>query len=322
MAGTAKKRPTVIAIEEHYWDKEIAKHFTGHASARSPDLLEELYDLNAVRLKAMDKAGVDVQVISHGAPSGQQLPVQVAAKICQEANDRLAGACKASPKRLAGFAALPTPVPEAAADELERVVTEHGFKGAMIHGLTHDKFLDKKEFWPIFERAEKLDVPLYFHPAEPHPAVVEAYYKDYLGEFPGFATAAWGFGVETATQGIRLVLSGVFDKYPNLKIILGHMGENLPFAAWRIDHAIGRRNKSMSFMDVFCDRFWITTSGFFSTPALLCSMQVMGADHILFSIDWPFVKNEPAMDWFDGVSLSAEDKDKIYGGNAKQLLKL
>ena len=321
MATQAKARPTVIALEEHYWDKEIAKHFTGHASQRTPRLLEELYDLNTIRLKAMDEAGVDVQVISHGAPSGQQLPVQVADQICREANDRLAEACSAAPKRLAGFAALPTPDPKAAADELERVVTRHGFKGAMIHGLTHDKFLDRKEFWPIFERAQALDVPIYFHPAEPHPAVVEAYYKDYEKEFPMFSTAAWGFGVETATQAIRLVLSGVFDKYPNLKIILGHMGENLPFAAWRIDHTIGR-HKSYSFMDVFCDRFWITTSGFFSTPALLCSMQVMGVSHILFSIDWPFVKNEPAMDWMSGLSLSAEDKEKIYGGNAKALLKI
>ena len=317
-----KAKPQVIALEEHYWDKDIAKHFTGHASARTPRLLEELYDLNAIRLKDMDAAGVGVQVISHGAPSGQQLPAQVAAQICREANDRLAEACSANPKRLAGFAALPTPDPAAAADELERVVTKHGFKGAMIHGLTHDKFLDRKEFWPIFERAAALDVPLYLHPAEPHPAVIEAYYKDYEHEFPMFATAAWGFGVETATQAIRLVLSGVFEKYPKLKIILGHMGENLPFAAWRIDHTIGRRNKSFSFMDIFCDRFWITTSGFFSTPALLCSMQVMGVDHILFSIDWPFVKNEPAMEWMKDLSLSAQDKEKIYGGNAKKLMKM
>jgi 2,3-dihydroxybenzoate decarboxylase len=322
MAAHAKPTPTVIALEEHYWDKEIAKHFKGHAGDRPSRLVEELYDLNTIRLKDMDAAGVDVQVISHGAPSGQQLPMQVAPQICREANDRLAEACNAYPKRFAGFGALPTPDPKAAADELERMVTQHGFKGAMIHGLTHDKFLDRKEFWPIFERAEALDVPLYLHPAEPHPAVIEAYYKDYEKEFPMFSTAAWGFGVETATQAIRLILSGVFDKYPNLKIILGHMGENLPFAAWRIDHSIGRRNKSFSFMDIFCDRFWITTSGFFSTPALLCSMQVMGVDRILFSIDWPFVKNEPAMEWMKDLSLSSSDKEKIYGGNAKALLKI
>ena len=136
-----------------------------------------------------------------------------------------------------------------------------------------------------------------------------------------FSTAAWGFGVETATQGIRLILSGVFEKHPNLKIILGHMGENLPFAAWRIDHSIGR-SRTSTFMDTFCDRFWITTSGFFSTPALLCSMQVMGVDHILFSIDWPFVQNEPAMEWMEGLSLSKEDKEKIYGGNAKRLMRM
>ena len=324
MAGAKKPASTVIALEEHYWDKEIASFFSGHASARTPKLLEDLYDLAEIRLKAMDAAGVDVQVISHGAPSGQKLPKQVAAQVCREANDRLAEACSVNAKRFAAFAALPTPDPQAAADELERVVTKHGFKGAMIHGLTgeENKFLDGKEFWPIFERAEALDVPLYFHPAEPHPAVREAYYRDYEKEFPMLSTNAWGFGVEAATQGIRLILSGVFEKHPNLKIVLGHMGENLPFASWRIDEAISRRGRTSTFMETFCDRFWITTSGFFSTPALLCSMQVMGVDHILFSIDWPFVQNEPAMEWMEGLPLSKEDKEKIYGGNAKRLMRM
>ena len=317
----------IIALEEHYWDDEVATHFKERGpEMRNPEMLQRLRDLDTMRIKEMDEAGIDLQIVSHGAPATQRIDAETAVPLAKRAHDRLFESIKKHPGRLKGFAVLPTANPKAAADELERAVTKLNFKGAMVHGLTAmdgaNLFLDDKRFWPIFERAQALDVPLYMHPAVPHKAVIEAYYKDYLDQFPSLMTAAWGFGVEAATQGIRLVLSGVFDKYPKLKVILGHMGENLPFAAWRIDHSLGRRNSNYSFMDVFTDRFWITTSGFFSTPALLCSMQVMGADHILFSIDWPFVKNEPAMEWFDGVSLSAEDKEKIYGGNAKKLLKI
>ena len=158
-----------------------------------------------------------------------------------------------------------------------------------------------------------------------HPAVVEAYYKDYLDEFPGLLTAAWGFTVETATQGIRLVLSGVFDAYPEVKIILGHLGESLPFSLWRIDQALarqGNKNTSFSFRDYFCKHFWITTSGNFSNPALLCCVMEMGVDRILFSVDYPFVLNQPAVDWIPTIPLSAEDKTKILSGNADRLLRL
>ena len=159
-------------------------------------------------------------------------------------------------------------------------------------------FLDDKRFWPIFERAEKLDVPIYFHPSVPHPAVMEAYYKDYVKDFPMVIRAAWGFTVETATQAMRMVLSGVFDKHPNLKIIIGHLGETLPFLVWRIDHALSRPGgKPMSFRDIFCNHFYITTSGNFSNPALLCCVQEMGIDRILFAIDWPFVPNKLGTDW-------------------------
>ena len=144
------------------------------------------------------------------------------------------------PKRFSAFAALPSNDPKAAADELERTVTKHGFKGAMMHGLSGGVFLDDKRFWPIYERAEKLDVPIYFHPATPDPRVGEVYYADYAKDFPMVVRAAWGYTVETATTAIRMVLSGVFDKHPNLKMILGHLGETLPFLVWRVDHAIAR----------------------------------------------------------------------------------
>jgi 2,3-dihydroxybenzoate decarboxylase len=315
-------KPFVIALEEHYYDSELAATFDG-PEGRAPEIRRRLDDLSELRLKEMDEAGIDVQVISHGAPSTQRLDQDTAVRLARNANDRLAQAIAAHPDRFAGFAALPTPDPKAAADELERTVTTLGFKGAMVHGLTNGVFFDDKQFWPIFERAQALDVPLYIHPAAPHSAVVEAYYKDYVKDFPALLTAAWGFTVETATHGIRLVLSGVLDAYPDVKIILGHMGEGLPFLLWRINHALSRPgNRPIAFREQFSQHFYITTSGNFSTPALLCSMMELGVDRILFSVDWPFVPNVPGTKWMHELQLSAEDKAKILSGNARRLLKL
>lgn len=314
----------VIALEEHYFDPEVAQHFKeGGPEARLPELRERLFDVGERRIAEMDEAGIDVQVLSHGAPATQRLDAETAVRVARRANDKLADLVKGSRGRFAGFAVLPTADPQAAADELERTVTRLDFKGAMIHGLANGAFLDEKRFWPIFERAAALDVPIYMHPAVPHPAVTEAYYKDYLKDYPGLLTAGWGFTVETATQAIRMVLSGMFDAYPNLKIILGHLGEGLPFSLWRIDMALARKgNRATPFRDSFREHFWITTSGNFSTPALLCSVMEMGVDRILFSVDYPFVLNAPAARWMQDIPLCAEDRAKIYGGNATRLLRL
>ena len=213
---------------------------TPRASSAIEKITDRLFDLGEVRLKEMDEAGVDIQVLSHGAPSAQKLTGDDA-PAHRRARERPAGGLRQDqPDRFAAFGALPTCNPAASANELERIVTKHGFKGAMVHGLTNGQFLDDKKFWPIFERAEKLDVPIYLHPSVPHPAVMDAYYKDYLKDFPMVIRAAWGFTVETATQAIRMVLSGVFDAHPNLKIILGHLGETLPFLVWRVDQALSR----------------------------------------------------------------------------------
>jgi 2,3-dihydroxybenzoate decarboxylase len=271
----------------------------------------------------MDAAGIDIQVLSHGSPSTQTLAADVAVELSRRVNDRLAAVVAAHPQRFAAFAALPTADPAAAAHELERTVVQHGFKGAMVHGLTNGEFLDGKRFWPIFERAQELDVPLYLHPSVPHPAVVEAYYKDYAKQFPMVIRPAWGFTVETATQAIRLVLSGAFAAYPGLKIILGHLGETLPFLLWRIDQALARPGQAaMSFREIFAKHFYVTTSGFFSNPALLCCAMELGVDHILFAVDWPFVANAPATRWIEGVPLCDADKVKILCGNAERLLRL
>lgn len=315
----------VIAIEEHYIDPEVVSHFQGTEGNAANALKDVLEDTAQGRLKSMDDAGIDVQVLSHAPPGPQRLDAETAVPVCRGANDRLAEICAAHPDRFAGFAMLPTADPAAAADELERSVDKLGFKGALIHGLTGPErlFIDDKQFWPIFERAQALDVPLYIHPALPHPAVVEAYYKDYVQDFPGLLTAGWGFTVETATAGIRIVLSGVLDKYPGTKIVLGHLGEGLPFLLWRIDMALNRRGAPpMPFRDLFNEHFYITTSGFFSDPALLCCIQEMGTDRILFSVDYPFVPQEPGPKWMEGLMLNRADKAKILHGNAESLLKM
>ena len=313
---------SVIAIEEHYWDKELSGRFAGGEGVRAPDMLNRLYDLGELRLREMDEAGIDMQILSHGAPSAQKLTGTHAVELTRRVNDRLHAIVAANPERFAAFAALPTSDPKAAADELERTA-KLGFRGPMIHGLANGAFLDDKRFWPIFERAQSMDVPVYLHPAVPLSTVMDAYYKDYVQDFPMVIRAAWGFTVETATQAIRLVLSGVFDAYPRLKIVLGHLGETLPFLLWRIDHALARPSgKAMRFRDVFCEHFYITTSGNFSNPALLCCVMELGIDRILFAVDWPFVPNKPAVEWINTVPLCDEDKVKILSANAKRLFRI
>lgn len=313
---------SIVALEEHYWDEELAATFP--ASRRGSDaLMTKLHDLGAERIRLMDEAGIDMQVLSHGAPSTQHLSADVAVPLSRRVNDRLHTAIAAFPDRLAAFAVLPTADPVAAADELERAVDKLGFKGAMIHGLANGLFLDDKRFWPIFERAESLDVPIYLHPSIPHPAVVEAYYQDYVESFPMVVRAAWGFTVETATLALRLVLSGVFEAHPRLNIILGHLGETLPFLMWRIDAALARPGqKSISFREVFSNGFYVTTSGFFSTPALSCCIEEMGVDRVLFAVDYPYVDNAPGTAWLRELPISEGDRAKIAGDNAARLLRL
>ncbi|MCZ6764066.1 MAG: amidohydrolase family protein, partial [Alphaproteobacteria bacterium] len=263
-------------------------------------------------------------VLSHGAPSTQKLDAELGPKVAAAANDRLKEICDAYPDRLAGFAALGTADPIAAANELERAIDKLGFKGAMIHGLTGGElFIDHRRFWPIFERAQALDVPLYLHPALPHKAVIDIYLKDYAEKFPGVLNAGWGFTLETATAAIRLVLSGVLEKYPGVKIVLGHLGETLPFLLWRIDMALNRPgNDGVAFRDLFCAHFHVTTSGFFSDPALLLCIQELGVDRILFAVDYPFVPNPPGPQWMERLMLSTSDKAKILHGNSERLLKM
>jgi predicted TIM-barrel fold metal-dependent hydrolase len=309
------ERPYVIALEEHFQDPELGALYGPLDANAAAHVRERLESFGGARLKDMDEAGIDFQVISHSAPSVQKLDAESAI--------RMDTAIGAYPTRFAGFATIATQDPKAAANELERAVTKLGFKGAMIHGLTNGRFHDEPFFWPIFERAEALDVPIYFHPAVPSPAVIDAYYKEYVEKYPIILRAAWGFTVETATQGLRLVLSGVFDKYPKLKVLFGHLGEGLPFLQWRINMTMERDHKGgRGFRDIFSEHFYVTTSGFWSDPALLLCVQELGVDHILFSVDWPFAPNKPATEWLHRIPFSAGDRARIASGNARLLLKL
>jgi 2,3-dihydroxybenzoate decarboxylase len=303
----------VVVLEEHFESPDMRDN-----AHMVPDVAERLGDLGERRLQAMDAAGIDLQVLSHTAPAAQNLDPETAVRAARSANDLLHRTVIAKPDRFAGFAILPTPDPAAAVKELERGVTELGFKGAMIHGLTHGEFIDAKKYWPIFALAEQLDVPIYVHPASPHPAVIAAYYKEY----PIMVRAGWGFGVETATQAIRLILSGVFDAHPKLKIIIGHLGEGLPYSLWRCDAIMSRALTERTFREYFCEHFYITTSGNFSHPALLCAALEMGIDRILFSIDYPFADNVEGRHFVDTAPLSEADKAKILSHNATKLLRL
>jgi predicted TIM-barrel fold metal-dependent hydrolase len=306
----------VVALEEHFWIEEM---HVRHLGTSAPSWSQGLGDMGEQRLREMDEAGIDVQVISHCPPATQNLPADDSIRLSRRANDVLAEAVRRHPDRFAGFAILPTPAPEVAADELKRCVEEFGFKGAMIHGTTHGAFCDEKRFWVIFERAQALGVPVYLHPSTPLPAVAEAYYKGY----PTMMAAGWGYTAETAAHAIRLILSGLFDACPETKIILGHLGEALPFMLWRCDQALSRNGAMKKrFIDYFRENFYVTTSGNFSWPALQCSILEIGIDRVMFSVDWPYASHTEARDFIDKVDIPAEDRRKILSTNATRLLRL
>jgi len=322
----------VIAIEEHfitplYREKVGANEFRNfYLKSRGEqlghDIVEQNSDLGAGRLAHMDAAGVDVQVLSFGSPGPQAFGAEVAIPMARDANDRLYQAIQRNPGRFAGFAALPTADPEAAAQELERCVSKLGFKGAMIHGHTRGSFLDERKYWTIFERAQALGVPIYLHPTLPHPDAVKAYFEGY----EELARAGWGFAVDTSCHFLRIVFAGVFDAYPRLRIILGHLGEGLPFAMHRLnDHtwrSAARRGLRKTPLQYMRDNLLVTTSGNWYEPAFLCTLLALGADNILFAIDWPYEANKTGMEFLRKLSISDADKEKIAHGNAERLLGL
>lgn len=312
----------IIAIEEHFTTEQLILA-EGADAGGGP--VRELLDLGADRIAEMDAAGIDVQVISTRAPAVQNLRASEAVPLARAANDVLAAAVTAHPERFAGFATLPTPAPARAADELDRAIRELGFKGAMLHGHTSGRFLDDQEFWPIFECAEALDVPVYLHPTPPTQAVFDAYFSGVDPRIAGvLARAGWGWHAETGLHALRLMVSGVFDRFPQLQVIIGHMGENLPFSIARADvvlrAATGHLKQTVA--EYFRSNFHITTSAYFTVPPLQCALSVLGADRIMFSVDYPFCSSQDGTSFLLSAPLAQSDLDKIAHGNAERLLKL
>jgi 2,3-dihydroxybenzoate decarboxylase len=315
-------KPRIVAIEEHYWIPELRDRYSGPRGISAHTPARQLDDLGEIRLEEMDAAGIDMQVISHMQPGTQIFDAETAIRLARRANDVLYAATRAHPTRFAGFAELPTVDPRAAAGELERTVAQYNFKGALINGLTAGAFLDDKRFWCIFERAQALDVPIYLHPGIPHHAVTDAYYSHYRrGDFP-FLSVAWGFTAETAIHAIRLVVSGVFDAFPRLKIILGHLGETIPFTLWRCDWILEHVGDRRAFADAFREHFYLTTSGNFQPSALTCCIAELGIDRIMFAVDYPYNSSADGVAFVRTAPISEADKKKIFHANADRLLRL
>ncbi len=327
-----EEKMKIIALEEHFQiasiKKAVAEFFPGqtafHLMGYDPSDAQ-LEDLDADRLHHMDLMGIDVQVLSYTAVGLTAIPTAEAVHLAREINDQLAAAIQAHPDRFAGFATLPTSNPEAAAVELERAVSKLGLKGAMISGRTNGRFLDDPAFRPILEAAVALDVPIYLHPSFPPEAVQNAYYAGFDSAVSAsFMTAGWGWHMETGIHALHMILAGVFDQYPGLQLILGHWGEMIPFYLARFNEVLNVTAKHLQrpVEDYFLQQMYTTPSGMFTLPPFLLTLQIMGADRIMYSVDYPYIQNEQARTFLENAPLSPADKEKIAHGNAERVLKL
>jgi hypothetical protein len=315
----------VVALEEHFapgWFLEGQ----GPSIRDWFNVDDQLRDVSDGRIAEMDAAGVEVQVLSLTAPGLEQLPAGEAVPMAQEINDFLADAIRQNPTRLAGFAALPVSDPSAAAEELQRAVDQHDLVGAVINGHCRGRHLDDEFFWPIFERLEGLDVPLYLHPTPPPKPVVDLMYAGNYSESVTemFATGAWGWHIETATHVIRLILSGVFDRFPQLQLIIGHMGEALPIMLPRLDMALPTTTTGLQHApsEYLRRNLHYTFSGFNWTSAFLELLFQVGVDRIMFSTDYPYGSMAPATEFLHSIPASPADRERIAHRNADQLLRL
>lgn len=315
-----------IALEEHFNLPLFAERVFPYVRAWK-DAERRLLDLAAMRLEEMDAAGIGYCLLSLTAPGIQGEPdPQRAVVSARQVNDTLAGIIAAHPDRYGGFASLPMQDPDAAVRELDRCASQLGFPGVMLNGFTNVDdgrtgwYYDDERFWPFWERAESLGVPVYLHPRDPLPGNQGAYEGH-----PELFGAVWTFTVETATHALRLMTSGLFDRFPGLRVIVGHLGETLPFDIWRIEHRVSRMG-DLRFRrplgDYLRTNFYVTTSGFFHTPALHATIAELGADHVLFATDYPYESMREAAGWFDSALISEADRQEIGRGNAERLFAL
>jgi len=326
----------VVALEEHFTVPALARRIDPDAMSRrgfrprkaptsGPNPLDLLPDIGEARLKAMDAAGITIQVLSNTGPGPDLVPGADGIALARELNDHLAAAIARHPDRYAGFAVLPTQIPEACAAELSRAVKDLRFSGALINGTTQGRFLDHPSYDGLLAAAVELDVPIYIHPHLPPEPVRQAYYSDLP---PGAArvlqSAAWGWHSETAIHVLRLVMAGTLDRHPRLKLIIGHMGEMLPMMLQRIDEvsAVDTDHLSRPVSRAILDQVWLTTSGIFSEPPLLAALLTFGIDRIMFSVDYPYSPNSKGRDFLGRLSLAPADMAKFTHRNADALLKL
>lgn len=315
----------VIAIEEHMLPRDIVESAGVDLGSRAGARAAALDDLGDGRLRVMDAAGIDVQVLSALGYFVQDLEPVHSVRRSRELNDRLAATVARYPDRFHAFASLPMTDPSAAVDELTRCVQELGFVGAMIHGQTHGVFLDDPSVRPILRAAARLDVPIYLHPA-PAPPVVQAAYYSGLPE-PAAAclsTSGWGWHAECGMHVLRMVVAGVFEELPDLKVIVGHMGEGLPFHLERIENMLGPvvTGNTLTVAETLRRNLYLTTSGYNSDAPLLCALAEFGVDHVMFSVDHPFGNSATATAYLRTAPVDDGDRRKIAHGNAESLLRL
>jgi 2,3-dihydroxybenzoate decarboxylase len=318
-----------IALEEHFSIDGMTYKNDVMDAPTFADVRRRLSDTESLRLESMDKAGIELSILSFNSPGiqAETNPV-VAVEHAKRANDFLCeNVVGRHPDRYAGFAAVPLQDPEAAADELERCVKQLGFKGALFNGYSNTPnentiaYADEPKFEVFWAKVAELNVPVYLHPRDP----VASQQGIYDGH-PELLSAAWAYGVETSTHALRMITSGLFDRHPGVNIILGHLGETLPFGIWRVQHIINRRGMckelKKNVASYLADNFFITTSGNFRTQALLNTMLEVSSDRILFSTDYPYESAEEAATWFDSCPISEPDRVRIGRENAAKLFKL
>ena len=315
-----------IAFEEHFntsqFDRDVPPYVAPEIMA---DVRTRLLDVAAVRLQEMDGAGIGYSLLSHNAPGIQAVSdPQQAVTLARQTNDTLAAIVAGNPARLGGMATLPMQDAQACVTELERCVTQLGFPGVMLNGFSNTPdgqdawYYDHERYLPFWERVEALDVPVYLHPRNPLPKNSGIYEGH-----PEMTGAVWMFTVETATHALRLMMSGLFDRFPNLKLVLGHLGETLPHYMWRIEHRLNYMGDLIktrkSLRDYLRTNIYVTISGNFHTPALINTLTELGPDHVLYSTDYPYESMRVASDWFDNVDISEDDRVKIGQANARRL---
>jgi uncharacterized protein len=285
-------------------------------------IFQQLQEVGDRRIAEMDAADIDMQVLSLNSPGVEQADAAEQVAIARESNDFLADIVKKNPKRFAGFAALPVAAPEQAADELDRRVRQQGFKGTLINGHSRGRYLDDKFFWPILERAEALDVPIYLHPTVPPKPVVDALYAGFSPAVNGlFAGSGWGWHIETGVHLIRMILGGVFDRYPKLQVVIGHLGEGIPFMLPRLNRRLPMETTKLArpLAAYLRENVHYTFSGFNFPATFLDLLLEVGVERIMFSADYPYGSMAEARSFLNQIPVTDADRQRIAHGNAERL---